>query len=114
MKPHIYHLALRHAWEAAREAGEPYRRSTIDKSLDDEGFIHCSDRDQVQGVADRFYRGRADVLLLTIDTSKVEAEVRTENLFPHLYGPLPIEAVVRVEPVALGDDGRLLVGALLD
>ena len=114
MTPHIYHLALRHAWEAAREAGEPYRRSTIDKSLDDEGFIHCSYQDQVQGVADRFYRGRADVLLLAIDTSKVEAEVRTENLFPHLYGPLPIEAVVRVEPVALGDDGQLLVSALLD
>lgn len=114
MMPRIYHLALRYAWDAAREAGEPYRRSTIDKSLDDEGFLHCSFQDQVQGVADRFYRSRADVLLLTIDSSKVEAEVRTENLFPHLYGPLPIEAVVRVEPVALGDDGRLLVSALLD
>ena len=114
MKPHIYHLALRHAWEGAREKGEPYRRSTIDSSLDDEGFIHCSYRDQVQGVADRFYRGRTDVLLLTIDTSKVEAEVRTESLFPHIYGPLPIEAVVRVEPVAWRDDGRLLVSALLD
>lgn len=114
MTPHIYHLALRRSWEAARDAGEPYRRSTIDKSLDDEGFIHCSYQDQVQGVADRFYRGRTDVLLLTIDTSKVEAEVRTENQFPHLYGPLPIEAVVREEPVALGDDERLLVSALLD
>lgn len=44
-RPHIYHLALRHAWEAAREEGGPYRRSTIDRSLDDEGFIHCSYRD---------------------------------------------------------------------
>ena len=114
MKRHVYHLALRHAWEAAREGGEPYCRSTIDRSLDDEGFIHCSYRDQVQGVADRFYRSRTDVLLLTIDTSKVEAEVRTENGFPHLYGPLQIEAVVRVEPVPWGDDGRLLVSALLE
>lgn len=114
MTPHIYHLALRHAWEVASEEREPYRRSTIDRSLDDEGFIHCSYRDQVQGVADRFYGGRTDVLLLTIDTSKVEAEVRAENGFPHIYGPVPIEAVVRVEPVPWGDDGRLLVNVLLD
>lgn len=105
----IYHLALRHAWEAARDEGAPYRRSTIDRSLDEEGFIHCSYRDQVQGVADRFYRGRTDVLLLTIDVSKVEAEIKTENLFPHIYGPLPIEAVVRVDPVVCRDDGQLLI-----
>jgi uncharacterized protein (DUF952 family) len=110
----IYHLALRPAWEAAIQEGEPYRRSTVDRSLDEEGFIHCSFADQVQGVADRFYRGRADVLLLAIDSSKVQAEIRIENLFPHIYGPLPIEAVVRVEPVACGEDGRLVVSALVD
>jgi glutathione S-transferase len=113
MSPHIYHLALRHAWEAASREGE-YRRSTIDTSLDEEGFIHCSYRDQAQGVADRFYRDRTDVLLLTIDASKVEAEIKTENSFPHIYGPLPIEAVVRIEPVAWDDDRRLLVNALLE
>jgi uncharacterized protein (DUF952 family) len=114
MNPRIYHLALRQAWEAAARGGEPYRRSTIDRSLEEEGFIHCSYQHQVQGVADRFYRARSDVLLLTIDPSKVQAEIRTENLFPHIYGPLPIEAVVRVEPVACRDDGRLLVTNLLD
>lgn len=110
----IHHLALRHAWEAATEEDELYRRSTIDRSLEEEGFIHCSYPDQVQGVADRFYRSRTDVLLLTIDPTKVHAEIRTENLFPHIYGPLPVDAVVRVEPVACGEDGRLLVSALLD
>ena len=113
MSPHIYHLALRHAWEAATKEGE-YRRSTIDRSLDEEGFIHCSYRDQVQGVADRFYRGRTDVLLLTIDVSQVPAEIKTEHSFPHIYGPLPVDAVVRVEPVACEDDGRLLLSALLE
>jgi uncharacterized protein (DUF952 family) len=110
----IYHLALRHAWEAANGDKEPYRRSTIDRSLEEEGFIHCSYVDQVQGVADRFYRGRTDVLLLTIDPSKVEVEIRTENTFPHIYGPIPLDAVVRVEPVECGTDGRLLLSALLD
>ena len=114
MNATIYHLALRQAWDAAREEGESYRRSTIDRSLDEEGFIHCSFADQVQGVADGFYRGRTDVLLLTIDPSKVPAEIRIENRFPHIYGPLPIEAVVGVEPVACREDGRLLVSALLD
>jgi uncharacterized protein (DUF952 family) len=112
--PPVYHLALRHAWEAAVGDGQPYRRSTIDRSLDDEGFIHCSYLDQVQGVADRFYRGRTDVVLLVIDPSKVQAEIRTENLFPHIYGPLPIDAVVRAEPVPCDEDGRLLVSQLLD
>ncbi len=110
----IYHLALEHAWAAACAAGDGYRRSTIDSSLEEEGFIHCSFRDEVQGVADRFYQGHADVLLLTIDPSRVPAEIRTENLFPHIYGPLPIDAVVSVRPVPCGEDGRLLVDALLD
>jgi len=67
-------------------------------------------------VADRHYRGRTDVLLLTIDTSLLEAEVRTEGegLFPHIYGPLPIDAVIGVAPVACGEDGRLFVGEHLD
>ncbi len=110
----IYHLARRAPWDAAVADGTPYRRSTVDRSLDEEGFIHCSFRDQVQGVADRFYRGLTDVILLTIDTSKLEAEVRTENGYPHIYGPLPVEAVVRVQPVACGDDGRIRVGDHLD
>ena len=69
-------------------------------------------RDQVEGVADRFYLGRTDVVLLTIDTSLLGAEVRTEGegRYPHIYGPIPIEAVVEVAPVACGEDGRLLVG----
>ncbi len=114
MDAYIYHLALRHAWESAMEEGTTYRSSTIDRSLDEEGFIHCSYAHQVQAVADHSYRGRTDVLLLTIDVGKVQAEIRIENLFPHIYGPLPIEAVVRVEPVACNEDGRLPVSALVD
>ncbi len=114
MSRHIYHLTRSPAWEAAVSHGTPYRRSTVDRSLDEEGFIHCSFAEQVQGVADRFYRDLTDVVLLTIDTAKLEAEVRTENSYPHIYGPLPIGAVVAVEPVPCGDDGRLLVRPDLD
>jgi len=109
----IYHLARRAPWEAAVAHKQAYRQSTVDRSLDEEGYIHCSFRDQVQGVADRFYRGLTDVLLLTVDTSKLQVEVRTEGGYPHIYGPLPVEAVVDVAPVACGDDGRLRVDAVL-
>ena len=109
----IYHLARRAPWDRAVADGTPYTRSTVDTSLEEEGFIHCSFRNQVQGVADRFYRGLAEIVLLTIDVSKLPAEVRTENGYPHIYGPLPVDAVVAVDPVACGADGRLLVGDVL-
>jgi uncharacterized protein (DUF952 family) len=91
---------------------EPYRRSTVDRSLEEEGFIHCSFSDQVQGVADRFYRGRTDVVLLTVDTSRLDADVKVENGFPHIYGPLPVEAVISVDPVSCDEDGRLRIDDL--
>lgn len=116
----IYHLALRDEWRRAAESETGYHRSTLGASLDEVGFIHCSFVSQVQRIADLVYRDRDDVLLLVIDRSRLEAEVRVENLeggedlFPHIYGPLPITAVVRAEAVPLGADGRVSVGPLLD
>ena len=108
----LYHLALRGEWLEAVDAGTAYERSTLGASLADVGFIHCSFADQVQATADLVYRGRADVVLLEIDPARVEAEVRVESLgggtFPHIYGPLPIRAVLTATDVRLGPDGRLL------
>jgi uncharacterized protein (DUF952 family) len=115
----LYHLALADEWAATREAGGPYERSTIGRSLADEGFVHCSFAGQVRGVADRFYCGRADVVLLELDPDRLGAEVRVEDLvgagerFPHVYGPVPLDAVVRATPVPLGPDGRLALDGLL-
>jgi glutathione S-transferase len=114
----IYHLARRDEWLQALDGGEDYRRSTLGKSLEDVGYIHCSSADQVQAIADLVYRGRPDVVLLEIDPGRVPAEVRVENLegdqaFPHIYGPLPIEAVVQADDVPLGADGRLMVDVLI-
>jgi glutathione S-transferase len=101
----IYHLALADEWHAAQVAGE-YRRSTLGKSLDEVGFIHCSHADQVRMIADLVYGDRTDVVLLTIDPHRVGAEIRVENLdggdqlFPHIYGPLPLNAVISAEPYA--------------
>jgi glutathione S-transferase len=104
----IYHLALRGEWDSCVTRGH-YDRSTLGQSLDEVGFIHCSFAHQVQGTADRFYAGREDVVLLMIDPSRLSADVRIESLFPHIYGPLPMDAVTTVTPLAVGDDGCLVI-----
>lgn len=109
--PHLLHLAVAAEWERARATGT-YERSTIDTSLEDEGFIHCSFPHQVQATADRYYRGRDDIVLLRVDTTRVDSEVVVEEAssgerFPHVYGPIPVAAVVSAERVPMGADGRL-------
>jgi uncharacterized protein (DUF952 family) len=113
----IYHLALASDWE--RDQSHGYSTSTLGRSLEDEGFVHCSFRDQVQQIADMVYRGRADVVLLEIDSARLVAEVRVENLdkgaesFPHIYGPINRDAVVKVTPLTVLADGRLDVASVL-
>jgi uncharacterized protein (DUF952 family) len=109
--PTILHITTRTAWADAQRAGE-VRTSTRERSLDEEGFIHCSDDDQVLGVANAFY---ADVdeplVVLRIAVERLSALVRWESLdgggesFPHVYGPVPVEAVVSVSPLRRGNDG---------
>src|SRR3954454_22018519 len=113
MLSRFYHLALREDWEEALRTGGPYSRSTLGKSLADEGFIHCSFAHQVQVIADAVYRGRKDVVLLTIDPSRLGQEVRIEaaadieQRFPHTYGPLPLDAVVAADHLQQRSDGTL-------
>ena len=96
----IHHIAVAREWEAAIASGT-YRRSTLDQSLDDVGFIHCSTADQVPGTLARIYAGCPEPLvLLTIDPAALGGiEVKVEDGFPHVYGPLPTDAVTSVEPI---------------
>ncbi len=96
----IHHLAMPDDWAAAFTVGE-YRMSTRGLTIDDVGFMHCSTRDQVEATANLFYADVGQLVLLTIDPSKVGSPIRFEppsadssQLFPHIYGPLPIAAVV--------------------
>ena len=95
----LYHLALPTDWSAAFAEGE-YRISTRGMTLDEVGFIHCSHRNQLEGTANRFYGDVDQLVVLTIDPDRVPAEIIEEppengsdELFPHIYGPLPIAAV---------------------
>jgi glutathione S-transferase len=107
----IFHIAEAAEWDEAFAEGE-YRKSTLGYTLDQAGFIHCSRRDQLEAVANAVYGDRYDLVLLLIDREKVHAEIRDENLeggselFPHIYGPLNLDAVMSVLPFAPGVDGR--------
>ncbi|GAB3021284.1 hypothetical protein GCM10011376_21970 [Nocardioides flavus (ex Wang et al. 2016)] len=99
----IFHIATAADWRAALETGT-YTTSTVGRTLAQEGFIHASRRDQVQGVFDRYYRGLGeDLVLLTIDPARLESEVRVEpvgdDTYPHVHGPINRSAVVDVTPL---------------
>jgi len=115
----ILHITTRVDWDAARAAGS-YRPA----SLAHEGFIHCSTPAQAAGSASKYFRGRTDLLLLVIDEARV-AELRYEppamvggvpdpragELFPHVYGPLALDAVVRVVLFPCDRDGGFTLPA---
>lgn len=86
-------------WDEAQKAGE-YTQSTIDSKLDDVGFIHATSPDQTIPMVNRHFTNRDDVLLLLVDLDKVRPQVKFEaplsgrpGLFPHIYGPLNVDAV---------------------
>jgi len=99
----IFHIATAADWRRTVDSGS-YTTSTVGRSLEEEGFIHASRRDQVQGVFDRYYRGLGEhLVLLTIDPARLESEVRVEpvgdDTYPHVHGPINRSAVVDVEPL---------------
>jgi uncharacterized protein (DUF952 family) len=108
----ICHITSRAEWLAAERRGE-YRAA----SLETEGFMHASTLEQVLAVANAFYRGRGDLVLLLVDETRLSARLEWEppagpsasgispaGRFPHLYGPLNLDAVLQV--VALKYDSR--------
>jgi uncharacterized protein (DUF952 family) len=112
---HILHATSLAAWSAA-QAGGKYSAD----SLAGEGFIHCSKVDQILRVADNFYRGQRGLVLLVIDPGQLTSKLRWEpgtdlasELFPHIYGPINLEAVVEVFDFEPAADGKFhLPGSL--
>ncbi len=109
----ILHIASRADWAAAQGLGE-YRAD----SLTGEGFIHCSTIEQVLVPANERFQGRDDLLLLLIDPTRLVAALvyedcyETGQAFPHVYGPLNLDAVQRVIPFPCGPDGRFALPPL--
>jgi uncharacterized protein (DUF952 family) len=107
----IYHICRREEWAAA-EAGGGYRGSSQDAAQGAAGgFIHFSTAAQVAASAAKHRTGQEGLVLLTVDPAALGGALRWEparggELFPHLYGALPVSAVRRVDPLPLGPDGR--------
>ncbi len=104
----IYHIASRADWQSAHKSG-----SYTADSLAAQGFIHCSKAEQVAGVLARFYAGQSGLVLLVIDPQKLTSDLRYEpgsdkpdELFPHIYGPLNLEAVASALDLSTGSGQR--------
>ncbi len=100
----IYHLTTPTAWEQAGDA--PYRAA----SLDTEGFIHCSNQEQVARVANLFFADQPELLVLAIEAGRLDSALLDEDpgtgeLFPHVYGPINRDAIREVRRLARGADG---------
>jgi uncharacterized protein (DUF952 family) len=102
----LFHITSEEELQAARAEGV-YRPTAFAR----EGFIHCSYRRQVVPVANRLFRSRQGLVLLEIDPAHISSPIVEENLeggtelFPHIYGPLPLTAVAHVHPFPCGGDG---------
>lgn len=104
---YLLHICRRSEWDAAQSSGE-YRAL----SLEVEGFIHCSLENQILEVANQFYRGIPDLVLLWIDAHRVNSQIVFERpagesgqLFPHIYGPVQLEAVISAQAFPASVDG---------
>jgi uncharacterized protein (DUF952 family) len=109
----IFHIAPREAFAATQGA------AYSPPAFKTEGFVHCSTAQQVIKVADARFRGQTGLVLLCIDTDKVSAEIRYENLeggqelFPHIYGEINTDAVGQVVEFEPGIDGSFTLPATL-
>ena len=96
----IYHIVTKERW--AEFENKP---GYVSETLDTEGFIHCSRKEQVTGVLSRFYVGVKDLLLMEIDEAKLtspllyETATDTEDTYPHIYGPINQEAILAVTTI---------------
>jgi uncharacterized protein (DUF952 family) len=108
----IYHITTAPAWAKAQSKGE-----VTAESLASEGFIHCSREGQLLAVAERFFAGQSGLLVLAIDEEGVipwlvnegpagEGDPFAKDVFPHVYAPIPVHAVVAVAGLEQGRDGR--------
>jgi len=101
----IFHITPRTVWDAAQAKGE-----YVAESLQSEGCIHCSTLAQILPVADKYYKGQTGLVLLMIEPTLLSSDLKWEapsggtpppgvpdgDQFPHIYGPINLDAVVNV------------------
>ena len=103
----IYKICPRPLWEAAGAVGR-FTGAPVDVA---DGYIHFSTAAQVRETAARHFGGQGDLVLVSVDPASLDDRLRWEpsrggDLFPHLYGDLPVSLARRISPLPLGSDGR--------
>ena len=110
----IFHITSRTAWDEAQKRGD-YRA----EGFIAEGFIHCSTLSQVLPVADNYYKGQSGLVLLVIEPTLLSSQLKWEppsggapppgvpmgDQFPHVYGPINLDAVVKAVALTSKPDG---------
>ena len=99
IKSHIFHICTKQSWQEQSNA-----KDYIHDSLESEKFIHCSHKEQLGGVLNRYFSELDDLLLLKIDSNKVAALIKSEiapdgDYFPHIYGPLNKDAIIEIQEI---------------
>src|ERR1044071_3700617 len=122
MSEPIYHITSQTAWDNAQAQGE-----YLAPSLSVEGFIHCSTIAQVLPVAENFYKGQHGLIILVIDPAKLISKLQWEapservpspkgmaedQKFPHIYGPLNLNAVTKTVKLETNSDGNFILPPL--
>ncbi len=96
----IYHITTESQWLHAQSAGY-----FEESSLQTEGFIHMCTAEQLAGVLERYYKNQSNLILLHVEENKILSALKYElspsvnQLFPHIYGPINLDAVLKTEPI---------------
>jgi uncharacterized protein (DUF952 family) len=97
----IYHITTKNDWANAQSKG-----SYEAPALKEEGFIHCCEAAQVEHIKSKYYADTTDLVKLVIDTDKLKSQLvfewspSLEETFPHIYGPIDMDAVIAVEELS--------------
>ena len=106
----IYHIVHKEDWKKSMD-----ENSYTPESLSQEGFIHCSPAEKISGTLNKFFKGKKDLILISIDESKVHTDVIWEDLyghnfeFPHIYGKLNLNSVTEVTDIKTAADGSFIL-----
>ena len=109
----VFKIVATEEWRAAQATGA-YAGAAVDRA---DGYIHFSTAEQAPETAAKWFAGRDDLTLVAVDAEALRAHLRWEPsrggaLFPHLYAPLPMSAVLWSRPLPLGADCRHVFGTL--
>lgn len=105
----IFNLIKKEQWDICKK-----QKLYQPKSIEREGYIHCSFEDQILKVAETFYKEQKNLLILCINEKKIDCEVKIEDLFnlnekyPHVYGSLPIRSIEKVVELNIDSDGNFI------